>query len=129
MASSGVNTSADIKLVVISGCSGGGKSTLIVELNKRGYTTVPEAGRELVKEQMALGSGILPWEKPDEFCALLIEKSVAAYHLAKRTLLVYPEYGYKIVELPKISVSERIDFLLSSIHVLPEQSMNIKLSK
>lgn len=33
------------RLVVISGYSGGGKSTLLSELNKQGYHVVPEVGR------------------------------------------------------------------------------------
>jgi predicted ATPase len=31
--------------VVISGCSGGDKSTLLIELGRRGYATVEEPGR------------------------------------------------------------------------------------
>jgi predicted ATPase len=47
--------------VVISGCSSGGKSTLVTELGRRGYVTVQEPGRRIVKEQM-LGNGLtLPW--------------------------------------------------------------------
>jgi putative ribosome biogenesis GTPase RsgA len=39
--------SAD-RFVVISGCSGGGKSTLINELRRRGYRVVEEPGRRIV---------------------------------------------------------------------------------
>ena len=70
------------KLIVISGCSGGGKSTLLAELSKNGYTVMPEVGRELVKEQLELNSGILPWKEPTRFCELLVEKSVERYHEA-----------------------------------------------
>lgn len=68
------------KLIVISGCSGGGKSSLITELSNNGYTTMPEVGRETVKEQLRLNSNILPWKEPIPFCELLIEKSVKRYH-------------------------------------------------
>lgn len=71
------------RLVVISGCSSGGKSTLLSELKSRGYTTVSEVGREIVKEQLAAGANITPWQKPIEFCELLIERSIAAYKLAQ----------------------------------------------
>lgn len=70
------------KLVVISGCSGGGKSTLLSELNKQGYCVVSEVGRELVQEQLSTNGHITPWEKPREFCEMLVEKSVVAYHRA-----------------------------------------------
>src|SRR5580700_4828575 len=47
--------------LVISGCSGGGKSTLLTELGRRGYMTVEEPGRRIVKEEL-LGNGLaLPW--------------------------------------------------------------------
>lgn len=70
------------KLVVISGCSGGGKSTLLSELSKQGFCVVPEVGREIVREQLATNSHITPWENPQGFCEILIEKSVEAYHRA-----------------------------------------------
>ena len=39
----------------------GGKSTVLVELGRRGYTTVDEPGRRIVKKEM-LGEGVaLPW--------------------------------------------------------------------
>jgi ABC-type lipoprotein export system ATPase subunit len=46
--------------VVISGCSGGGKSTLLSELVNRGYSVVLEPGRQIVKEQTAIGGDALP---------------------------------------------------------------------
>jgi predicted ATPase len=44
------------RFVVISGCSGGGKSTLLIELGQRGYATVEEPGRRIVKDE-TLGAG------------------------------------------------------------------------
>lgn len=49
-------------LFVISGCSGGGKSTLLSELERRGFSTVAEPGRAIVKEQLCSGGTALPWE-------------------------------------------------------------------
>lgn len=175
------------KLIVISGCSSGGKSTLLSELSNQGYTVVEEVGRKLVKEQLEFNSGITPWEQPQLFCKLLIDKSIEAYHQAKkiknakdkniffdrsflegisyfqtleihdydhvvdelryystiymtppweeifsqdkerkntfenaineynRLMISYPKYGYKISVIPKTTVKERVDFLLSSI--------------
>ncbi len=71
------------KLVVISGCSGGGKSTLLSELHDQGYAVIEEIGRKLVKEQLAVNGDITPWEKPQIFCELLIDKSIEAYHQAE----------------------------------------------
>src|ERR1700757_5427899 len=49
------------RFVVISGCSSGGKSTLIAELGKRGYAVVDEPGRRIVKEELTRGGAGLPW--------------------------------------------------------------------
>jgi predicted ATPase len=35
------------RFVVISGCSGGGKSTLLAELGRRGHAVVEEPGRRI----------------------------------------------------------------------------------
>jgi predicted ATPase len=37
------------RFVVISGCSGGGKSTLLAELARRGHAVVEEPGRRIVQ--------------------------------------------------------------------------------
>lgn len=49
------------KLVILSGCSGGGKSTLLSELSKRGFTTVGEPGRRVVEQQLKAEGTALPW--------------------------------------------------------------------
>lgn len=178
------------RLIVISGCSSGGKSTLLSELKHQGYSVIPEVGREIVKEQLALKSDITPWQNSTLFCEMLIVRSIAAFYLAEamedakeqvvfldrsflegissyqtlpvenpnqynhfikdlrydsmvfmappwkeiycqdeerqhsfedavneyeRLMKFYPQSGYRIVELPKISVKERAQFVISSI--------------
>jgi predicted ATPase len=49
------------RFVVISGCSGGGKSTLLEELRRRGHAVVEEPGRRIVKEELAGKGAALPW--------------------------------------------------------------------
>lgn len=177
------------RLILISGCSSGGKSTLLAELKIRGYTTVSEVGRQIVHEQLVAKSNITPWQKPIEFCELLIERSIIAYNLAReasnvvgqtvfldrgflegvsyfqmlkmhrydhfvdelrydptifmappweelfcqnlerrhtfedavieydRLIKDYPRYGYRIVEIPKSSIKERADFILSTLNL------------
>ena len=46
------------RFVVISGCSSGGKSTLVVELGRRGYAVVEEPGRRIVKEELAVRASL-----------------------------------------------------------------------
>ncbi len=47
--------------VILSGCSGGGKSTLIAELAGRGFGTVSEPGRRIVAEELRGDGKALPW--------------------------------------------------------------------
>jgi predicted ATPase len=179
------------KLIVISGCSSGGKSTLLSELENHGYSIIPEAGRILVKEQLEIKSEITPWQNPKLFCEKLIERSVIAYNHAKeipsakgqviffdrcilegiiyyqnlkienstkydnlvhklrydpiilmtppwkeiycqdeerkhsyeeaveeyeQLLKSYPKYGYQILEIPKMSIKKRFQFVTSIIN-------------
>jgi predicted ATPase len=63
--------------VVISGCSGGGKSTLLAELARRGYATVEEPGRRIVRAELASGGGALPWVDAVAFARRAIQMALA----------------------------------------------------
>jgi predicted ATPase len=55
----------------------GGKSTVLVELGRRGYTTVDEPGRRIVKEEM-LGEGVaLSWVDAIAFARRAIALALA----------------------------------------------------
>lgn len=55
------------RFFVLSGCSGGGKSTLLSELAERGYATVEEPGRRIVRQEIDSGGTALPWRDPAAF--------------------------------------------------------------
>ena len=61
--------------ILITGCSGGGKSSLLEELARRGYRTVLEPGRRLIAK------GITPWDDPHAF--LLAAAEMARADLAE----------------------------------------------
>jgi predicted ATPase len=63
--------------VVISGCSGGGKSTLLADLARRGYSVVDEPGRRIVKEELGEGGSALPWVDELAFCRRAIAMALA----------------------------------------------------
>jgi predicted ATPase len=65
--------------IVISGCSGGGKSTLLAELARRGHRTLTEPGRDIVKSELASGGDALPWTNPQRFAERCI--ALAIEHL------------------------------------------------
>ncbi len=64
------------RFIVITGCSGGGKSTLLAELAGRGFAVFPEAGRQIVKEQDWTGGDASPWTDPDRFAELAVSRSL-----------------------------------------------------
>lgn len=49
------------RFFIISGCSGGGKSTLLTELARRGFAVVEEPGRRIVEQELQTGGNALPW--------------------------------------------------------------------
>ncbi len=59
--------------VILSGCSGGGKSTLLVELRRRGFETVEEPGRRIVADEIRGAGRALPWVDPEAFAMRAIE--------------------------------------------------------
>ncbi len=61
----------------MSGCSGGGKSTLLAELARRGHAIVEEPGRRIVRQQQAIGGSALPWIDMAAFARLTIETALA----------------------------------------------------
>lgn len=66
---------------VLSGCSGGGKSTLLAALGARGVATVEEAGRRIVREQLGSGGDGLPWRNPARFATLVAAACAAQFEL------------------------------------------------
>jgi predicted ATPase len=65
------------QFVVISGCSGGGKSTLLAELQRRGHAVVEEPGRRIVREELAGDGAALPWIDPTAFARRAVAVALA----------------------------------------------------
>jgi predicted ATPase len=71
------------RYVVISGCSGGGKSTLLAELRRRGHNAVEEPGRRIVREELKAGGRALPWADAEDFLRRTIDTAIADLEAAK----------------------------------------------
>ena len=56
-----------VKRYIITGGSGSGKSSIIKELQAKGYACYPEISRTLIKEQQACGGELLPWKNMEGF--------------------------------------------------------------
>lgn len=65
------------RFVVISGCSSGGKSTLLAELGRRGYAVVEEPGRRIVKEELRGEGSALPWVDATAFLRRAVQMALA----------------------------------------------------
>lgn len=69
-------TNAD-RFVIVSGCSGGGKSTLLDELALRGFAVVEEPGRRIVREEVQRDGLALPWIDPIAFARRAVKMALA----------------------------------------------------
>jgi predicted ATPase len=68
---------------LITGCSGGGKSTLLAELQARGRQVVEEPGRRIVQHELETGGRALPWIDEMAFAHLAITTALADRERAK----------------------------------------------
>ncbi len=65
--------------ILLTGCSGGGKSTLLDELARRGYRTVPEPGRRIVAAESDPDSPRLPWNDLECFARAAVALAIEDY--------------------------------------------------
>jgi predicted ATPase len=65
------------RLFVITGGPSAGKSTLIEALAQTGLAVSHEAGRQIIKEQVAAGGRALPWTDRLRFAAAMLERDIA----------------------------------------------------
>jgi predicted ATPase len=72
------------RFVVISGCSGGGKSTLLAELGRRGHTVVEEPGRRIVREELESHGSALPWMDTEAFLRRAVAMALEDLRTARR---------------------------------------------
>ncbi len=72
------------RFVILSGCSGGGKSTLLAELARRGFATVEEPGRRIVREERAGSGAALPWRDMRAFLVRAVAMAIEDRKMAAR---------------------------------------------
>ncbi|MCG7623997.1 AAA family ATPase [Epibacterium sp. Ofav1-8] len=68
---------------VVTGGPGTGKTSLITELACRGFHTVPESGRTIIREEMASGGDALPWADRTAYAERLLERDLRTYSAAR----------------------------------------------
>src|SRR3546814_6830264 len=65
---------------VITGGPGSGQSTLIEALAEEGFDHMPEAGRAIIRDQVAIGGADLPWADRAAFAALMLGWELRSWH-------------------------------------------------
>ena len=173
------------KKIVITGAPGTGKTSIINQLKKLGYSCSMEISREIITEQIASVGEVLPWKNLEAFSlsvfslrkAQYINASTDSLHFFDRGLLdviaymkldglvvsdnykedcekykynttvfytpiwqeiykndtqrkedmesaiaiekvlitTYKSFGYTLIEIPKLTTEERVNFILSKI--------------
>ncbi len=81
------------RFIILSGCSGGGKSTLLAELARRGFATVEEPGRRIVIEETRNGGTALPWIDIEAFAHRAIAMALEDRQKAPPNGLVFFDRG------------------------------------
>lgn len=64
---------------IVTGGPGMGKTAIIKALDESGHTTVPETGREIIRQQVATGGHALPWDDRQAFARRMFGQSVVDY--------------------------------------------------
>ncbi|MEW9524287.1 AAA family ATPase [Agrobacterium radiobacter] len=81
------------RFIILSGCSGGGKSTLLAELARRGFATVEEPGRRIVIEETRNNGTALPWIDIEAFARRAIAMALEDRQKAPAEGLVFFDRG------------------------------------
>ena len=81
------------RFIILSGCSGGGKSTLLAELAKRGFAIVEEPGRRIVIEETRNNGTALPWIDIEAFALRAIAVALEDRQKAPPEGLVFFDRG------------------------------------
>src|SRR5690606_18845814 len=70
------------KLFVITGGPGAGKTTLLNALSANGYKTIPEAAREIIRQETETNGEALPWKNKHLYTDKMIAVSILDYNKA-----------------------------------------------
>lgn len=77
--------------IIITGGPGAGKTTLLEQLQQRGYTSVPEVARDIIREQIEQNGNALPWGNIPAYTRLMLSRSIDSYmeHISRNETLFF----------------------------------------
>jgi predicted ATPase len=76
---------------VLAGAPGAGKTTVLVELEHRGYATVPDAARAVIRARKSLG--LPPRPAAEAFARAVLDMDIQQYHSADREATTFFDRG------------------------------------
>ena len=71
------------RFFVVTGGPGSGKSTLLAVLAEQGLPHMPEAGRAVIRDEVAAGGTALPWDDRDAFAERMLTHDLSSYEEAR----------------------------------------------
>ena len=89
--------------ILITGCSGGGKSTLLSALAATGHAVVAEPGRRVI----AARPDALPWENPEGFARSALAMATQDESIAM-----------ELVNLPKFAEDMKLDLESGRLEIM-----------
>ncbi|MGG5508173.1 MULTISPECIES: AAA family ATPase [unclassified Myroides] len=78
---------------IFTGGPGSGKSSVLEVLASLGYSTVPEVGRAIIKQQIQQQGHALPWQNKQRFYERMLEQSIADYNKQEKDTLTFFDRG------------------------------------
>ncbi|WP_157217033.1 AAA family ATPase [Flavisphingomonas formosensis] len=69
-------------LHIVTGGPGSGKSSLVAALGREGLPHMAEAGRAIIRDQVAIGGDALPWANTLAFAEQMLGWEMRSYHMA-----------------------------------------------
>ena len=109
-----------VKLFVITGGPGVGKTTLLNALEKKGFSVVMEDARRIIQEQIQTDGEGLPWKNKTYYAQLMLATSLETY---QRTIdetssnIVFFDRGILdticYMKMENISISEEMNTLIN----------------
>jgi predicted ATPase len=77
-----IRNAVNSRFFIVTGGPGSGKSTLLRALSDLGYRTMPEAGRAIIQDQIAIGGNALPWANREAFAELMLSWDIRSFREA-----------------------------------------------
>lgn len=66
-------------LYVITGGPGTGKTTVLRELQRRGFAVAEEVARQIIREQVESGGNAVPWGDTKHYTHLMLERQISSF--------------------------------------------------